>query len=382
MQITAERTIKIRQLIVHGELFNYMSGGHALAILELASALPGIDAPLVNQKLLGGQLLHIAERLLKGPVSCGLLEPREGRYHLTAYGLDSLRERRTWGHQHRAVMAVGVLEGLAPGHEEDHHLHLLARVDQADDTSRFEQVEYGKVTPPPIGRLMQRLERREKFRALAGESAEPGALRTTEYLLLRSSGGKMFHNSLPALVVSHFRHAVAGQAARWEIEKVEPINQSPSPLKKLLIGFAGHILPVTSELELDPLLAERGFHRRSDGAYFYANHDSLQRSVIDVAELVFEQSLRYQEEWTLKIKGRLAAASPEQATEWYFARYFQADKVVAWEELRKDYADYARRAGQPQPVSDESLRAAFYAFASSPNRAAHSRRGFFLHFPR
>jgi len=86
--------------------------------------------------------------------------------------------------------------------------------------------------------------------------------------------------------------------------------------------------------------------------------------------------------WSLKIEGRLAAASPEQALQWYFAKVFNDDAIVTLEALHQDYGAYARRAGQPAPVTDEALRAAFCAFVSSRTRAARSRRGFFLHFPR
>ena len=67
---------------------------------------------------------------------------------------------------------------------------------------------------------------------------------------------------------------------------------------------------------------------------------------------------------------------------WYFAKVFKADKICTIEALREDYDAYARKAGQAEPVTDEELRSAFYAWASPTNRAAHSRRGFFLHFPR
>ena len=61
---------------------------------------------------------------------------------------------------------------------------------------------------------------------------------------------------------------------------------------------------------------------------------------------------------------------------------FKADKIFTIEALREDYDAYARKAGQAEPFTDEELRSAFYAWASPTNRAAHSRRGFFLHFPR
>jgi len=36
MQITAERRVKLTQLIVHGDLSKYQAGGQMLAVLELA----------------------------------------------------------------------------------------------------------------------------------------------------------------------------------------------------------------------------------------------------------------------------------------------------------------------------------------------------------
>lgn len=66
MQITAERRVKLTQLIVHGDLFKYQAGGQMLAVLELARALDGVDVPTINKVLLGGGLYQVAETLLKG----------------------------------------------------------------------------------------------------------------------------------------------------------------------------------------------------------------------------------------------------------------------------------------------------------------------------
>ena len=81
MHITAEKMVKLTQLIVHGELFKYQAGGQTLALIELAQAQEGIDATAINKVLLGGGLYQVAETLLKGAIACELLVARDGKYH-------------------------------------------------------------------------------------------------------------------------------------------------------------------------------------------------------------------------------------------------------------------------------------------------------------
>ena len=376
MHITAEKRVKLTQLIVHGELFKYQAGGQMLALLELAQAQQGIDVAAINKVLLGGGLYQVAETLLEGAIACELLVERDGKYHLSDYGQASLREKRAWSPLHTSVMAVGILEALAPGQGEDHPLHLVARLDEKDHLEKFTPVDSSQSeTTSPIARLLQRLDERAKWVALAEDG------RSFEALLLKSPGSRMFCNSMAALVASEWRPAAKGQPAQWEVTKVETLNQSPTPLKRLLDRLVGNRLPAANELQVVPLLAEAGFIQQPDGAFVYTRDDALARAVINVRELAFEQRIT-SEGWGLKIRGRLAASSSQQALHWYFAKVFAADAIVTLEALHEDYGTYARRAGRPEPVTDEALCAAFHAWASSPTRAAHSRRGFFLHFPR
>ena len=382
MHIIAEKRVKLTQLIVHGELFKYQAGGQMLAVLELAQALDGVDATAINKVLLGGGLYQVAETLLKGAIACELLIPRDGKYDLSDYGQASLREGRAWAPLHSSVMAVGMLEALAPGHAEDHPLHLVARLDSKDHLDKFAPADsFQGEGSTPIGRFIQRLEARAKWLALAEDGVSSSDGRSFEALLLKSEGSRMFCNSMPALVASEWRPATKNQPAQWEIKKVETLNQSPTPLKRMLDRLAGSLLPDVGERQVEPILAHAGFIQQPDGSFTYAHENALERSVIDVCSLTFEQRVPSQG-WDLKIKGRLAAASPQQALHWYFAKIFKRDAIVTLEALREDYGAYARRAGQPAPVTDEALCAAFAAWASSPTRAAHSRRGFFLNFPR
>ncbi len=382
MQITAERRVKFTQLIVHGELFKYQAGGQMLAVLELAQARDGVDAPAINKVLLGGGLYQVAETLLKGAIACELLVARGDKYHLSEYGHASLREGRAWSSQHTSVMAVGMLEALAPGQVEDHPLHLVARLDAKDHLEKFTPVDpiQGDLSTP-AARFIQRLDARAKWEALTEDGMPASEGRSFDALLLKSAGSRMFSNSMPALVASEWQPAREGQPARWKVKKVETLNQSPTPLKRLLDRLAGSLLPDVGRRQIEPVLAQAGFLQQPNGSFIYDREDALERSVIDVGALTFEQRIN-DEGWSLKVKGQLAAASPRQALQWYFAKVFKADVIVTLEGLRASYGEYARRAGQSAPVTDEELRTAFYSWASSPSRSAHSRRGFFLHFPR
>lgn len=352
-----------------------------LALLELAQAQDGVEAASINRVLLGGGLYHVAETLLKGATSCKLLVAQDGRYLLSEYGRKSLDEGRAWASMHTSVMAIGILEALAPGQAGDHPVHLVARLDKKDHLDKFTPVNpaQGGLTPS-LESFLRRLEARAKWSALSEDGSSHEA-RSFEALLLKSNGSQMFSNSMHTLVAAKWRPPAKGQPAQWELKKVATLNQSPTPLKKLLDRLVGHRLPATSEISVAPLLANVGFLQQPDGSFIYAKDDALNRVVIDVCALTFEQ-LVHSEGWTLKIKGRLAAASTEQALLWYFTKVFKADKIFTAEAMRADYNDYARRAGQPAAVTDEDLRNAFYAWASSATVAAHSRRGFFLHFPR
>ena len=382
MHIIAEKRVKFTQLIVHGELYRYKVGGQMLALLELAQAQEGISAASINRVLLGGGLYQVAETLLKNAAACELLVDRDGTYQLSDYGRDSLREGRAWSALHTSVMAVGMLEALAPGQTNDHHLHLVARVDEKDHLDKFVPVNPGQEgVPAPIGRFLRRLDGRAKWTALAEGNVSGADGRSFEALLLKSDGSRMFWNDMAALVAAKWLPAAKGQPAQWEVTKVETLNQAPSPLKRLLEGLAGHRVPDVGERQVIPQLAQAGFRQQPDGAFVYEKDDALARSVIDVQNLTFVQRL-VSDGWGLKVEGRLAAASSDQALRWYFAKAFKADAIVSLEALREDYGAYARRAGQPGAVTDEALRAAFYACASAPTRAAHSRRGYFLHFPR
>ena len=382
MHIIAEKRVKLTQLIVHGELFKYQVGGQMLAVLELAHALDGVDAVAINKVLLGGGLYQVAETLLKGAIACELLVERCGKYHLSDYGQASLREGRAWSPLHTSVMAVGMLEALAPGQAEDHPVHLVARLDAKDHLDKFTPVDPSQgETTSPVASFLQRLDERAKWVALAEDGMSSSDGRSFDALLLKSEGSRMFCNSMPALVASEWRPATKGQPAQWEVKKLETLNQSPTPLKRMLERLAGSLLPDVGERQIEPILAQAGFIQQPDGSFTYAHENALERSVIDVCNLTFEQRVPSQG-WDLKIKGRLAASSSQQALHWYFAKMFKRDAIVTLEALREDYGAYARRAGQPAPVTDEALCAAFDAWASSPTRAAHSRRGFFLHFAR
>ena len=381
MQITAERRVKLTQLIVHGEIFKYRAGGQMLALLELAQAQDGVDAASINRVLLGGEHYHVAQTLLKGALACELFVAQDGKYLLSAYGQASLLEGRAWSSMHTSVMAIGLLEGLAPGQTGDHPVHLVARLDTKDVLDKFTQVDssQGELSPP-LKSFLQRLDERAKWSALSEDGSSHEA-RSFEALLLKSNGSQMFSNSMHTLVSAKWCPSSKGQPAQWEIKKVETLNQSPTPLKKLLDRLVGHRLPAASEISVAPLLAKAGFLQQPDGSFVYAKDDALNRAVIDVCNLTFEQRIK-SDDWDLKVKGQLAAASSQQALLWYFTKVFKADKIFTAEAMRADYNDYARRAGQPAAVTDEDLRAAFYAWASSVTVAAHSRRGFFLHFPR
>jgi hypothetical protein len=382
MHIVAEREVKFTQLIVHGEIFKYRAGGQMLALLELAQALEGLDAASINRVLLGGGLYHVAETLLKGAIACELLHLQEGKYLLSEYGQASLREGRAWAPMHTSVMAIGILEALAPGQAGDHPAHLVARLDTKDHLDKFTPVDsaLGGLSPS-VARFLRRLDERAKWVAMSEDGGPGHEARSFDALLLKSNGSRMFSNSMQALVAAAWLPAAKGQSAQWEIKKVETLNQSPTPLKKLLDHLIGKRLPATSEMMIAPLLVAAGFLQQSDGAFIYARDDALARSVIDVRELTFEQRIKA-DGWGFKVKGRLVASSPQQALQWYFAKVFKADKIFTIEALREDYDAYARRAGQAEPVTEEELRSNFYAWASPAKRAAHSRRGFFLHFPR
>ena len=382
MHITAERRVTLTQLIVHGELFKYQTGGQMLALLELAQAQDGIDAASINRVLLGGGLYQVAETLLKAAIACELLVEREGKYHLSAYGQASLLEGRAWASMHTSVMAIGILEALAPGQAGDHPAHLVARLDEKDHLDKFLPVDYAHGgMSAPIMRLLERLDERTKWVALAEDRVSGSDGRSFDALLLKSPGSRMFCNSMTALVASELRPAAKGQPAQWEVTKLETLNQSPTPLKKLLDRLVGNRLLATSEMTIAPLLADVGFLQQADGSFAYVHDNALDRSVIDVCKLTFEQRIKTGG-WDFKVKGRLVASSSQQALHWYFAKVFEADAIVTLEALHEDYVTYARRAGQPEPVTDEKLRSAFYAWASPAKRAAHSRRGFFLHFSR
>ena len=382
MQITAERRVKLTQLIVHGDLFKYQAGGQMLAVLELAHALDGVDVPVINKVLLGGGLYQVAKTLLKGAIACELLVARGDKYHLTEYGQASLRECRAWAPLHTSVMAVGMLEGLAPGQTEDHPMHLVARLHAKDHLVKFTPIDpvQGDLSTP-AARFIQRLDARAKWEALAEDGVPGSEGRSFDALLLRSAGSRMYSNSMSALVASEWQPARKGQPAQWKVKKVATLNQYPTPLKRLLDRLAGSLLPDVGERQVEPALAQAGFIPQPDGTFIYDREDALGRKVIDVGELTFEQRID-SEGWSLKVKGRLAAASAQQALQWYFAKVFKADVIATLDALRTDYGTYARRAGQPAAVTDKELRDAFSSWASSPNRAARSRRGFFLHFPR
>lgn len=382
MHITAERRVTLTQLIVHGELFKYQTGGQMLALLELAQAQDGIDAASINRVLLGGGLYQVAETLLKAAIACELLVEREGKYHLSAYGQASLLEGRAWASMHTSVMAIGILEALAPGQAGDHPAHLVARLDEKDHLDKFLPVDSAQGgLSPSVARFHQRLDARAKWEALSEDGGPGHEARSFDALLLKSKGSRMFSNSMQALVAAEWCPAAKGQSAHWEVKKVETLNQSPTPLKKMLDRLVGNRLLANSEMTIAPLLADAGFLQQADGSFAYAHDNALDRSVIDVCKLTFEQRIT-SEGWGLKVKGRLAASSSQQALDWYFAKVFKADEIVTLEALHEDYGTYARRAGQPEPVTDEELRSGFYAWASPTKRAAHSRRGFFLHFPR
>jgi hypothetical protein len=382
MHITAEKMVKLTQLIVHGELFKYQAGGQTLALIELAQAQEGIDATAINKVLLGGGLYQVAETLLKGAIACELLVARDGKYHLSKYGLASLLEGRAWASMHTSVMAIGILEALAPGQAGDHPANLVARLDTKDHLDKFTLVDFAQGgLSPSVARFLRRLDERAKWVAMSEDGGQGHEARSFDALLLKSNGSRMFSNSMQALVAAAWCPAAKGQSAQWEIKKVETLNQSPTPLKKLLDHLIGKRLPATSEMMFAPLLAAAGFLQQADGAFIYARDDALTRSVIDVRELTFEQRIKA-DGWGFKVKGRLVASSPQQALQWYFAKVFRADKIFTIEALREDYDAYARRAGRAEPVTEEELRSNFYAWASPAKRAAHSRRGFFLHFPR
>jgi hypothetical protein len=382
MHIVAEKQVKLTQLIVHGEIFKYRAGGQMLALLELAQAQAGVDAASINRVLLGGGLYHVAETLLKGALACELLVVQDGKCLLSEYGHASLREGRAWASMHTSVMAIGILEALAPGPAGDHPMHLVARLDTKDHLDKFTLVDSAQGgRSPSVAQFLQRLEERVKWQALSEDGGSGHEARSFDALLLKSSGSRMFSNSMQALVAAEWCPAAKGQSAQWEVKKVETLNQSPTPLKKLLDHLVGNRLPATSEIMIAPLLADGGFLRQANGSFVYARDDALARSVIDVRELTFEQRIKT-DGWGFKVKGRLVASSPHQALQWYFAKVFKADKIFTIEALREDYDAYARKAGQAEPVTDEELRSAFYAGVSPTKRAAHSRRGFFLHFPR
>lgn len=382
MNIIAEKQVKFSQLIVHGELFKYKAGGQMLALLELAQAQGGVDAASINRVLLGGGLYQVAATLLKSAVACELLAAGEGKYQLSEYGRASLREGRAWSALHTSVMAIGMFDALAPGQQDDHHLHLVARLDDNDHLDKFSPIEPGETRMPgAIKRFLQSLDARAKWTALAESQVSGSDGRSFEALLLKSDESRMFWNDMAALAKVKWLPPAKGKPAEWEVTSVETLNQAPTPLKKLLEGLAGHRLPDIGERQVVPILAKSGFNQRPDGSFTYIREDALDRGVIDVCKLTFVQRVA-SHGWSLKVEGRLAASSPDQALHWYFAKCFKADQIFTMDALRDDYGAYARRAGQPEAVTDAALRSAFYAFASSPNRAAHSRRGFFLHFPR
>jgi hypothetical protein len=137
---------------------------------------------------------------------------------------------------------------------------------------------------------------------------------------------------------------------------------------------------VDANLNLIEDLLKNGFQQQPNGTFCYLGSDSLKRSILDLEKLTFIQLIKI-DGWSYRIEGKLSAVSLDQALQWYFAKYFKLDAVVELHKLRDDFQSYARRAGLSGEVTDEQLRNSFIAWSSAPNRAANSRRGFFLHFP-
>lgn len=380
MKITAVKGISIHQLIVHGEFYDYKKGSYMLGLLELAKAYETIDVALVNRILLGGGLFQVAERLINATVACELIEKTEKGYVLTQYGRDSLAESHAWSPLFKSIMTIGILDFMAPGSTESYHLHPVAKVDNYDSYDKFQPFESQKV-PELIQNFVNQLKQKKKWTAFTNKNDSYESVgRSFPSLFLPSDGGQFSWNSLDADVTLSWNDSNSYPGGSWTIKSIKTLNQYRTPLKMILEQIAGQNIAVDAKLNLIEDLQNKGFQQQANGSFCYPGSDSLKRTILDLENLTFMELIKI-DGWSYRIEGKLSAVSLEQALQWYFARYFKRDAVVELHALRDDFNSYARRAGVSGEVTDEQLRNSFIAWPSAPNRAANSRRGFFLHFP-
>ena len=380
MKITAVKGISIHQLIVHGEFYDYKKGSYMLGLLELAKAYEAIDVVLVNRILLGGGLFQVAEHLINATVACELIEKTEKGYVLTQYGRDSLAESHAWSPLFKSIMTIGILDFMAPGSTESYHLHPVAKVDDADSYEKFQSFESQKV-PELIQNFVNQLKQKKKWTAFTNKNdSYESAGRSFPSLFLPSVGGQFLWNSLLADVTLSWNDSNSSPGGSWTIKSIKTLNQYRTPLKTILEQIAGQNIAVDAKLNLIQDLQNKGFQQQPNGSFCYLGSDSLKRTILDLENLTFVELIKI-DGWSYRIEGKLSAVSLEQALQWYFARYFKRDAVVELHALKDDFNTYARRAGVSGEVTDEQLRNSFIAWSSSPNRAANSRRGFFIHFP-
>jgi hypothetical protein len=376
MKITATKTLYVYQLAIHGELFSYSKGGYMLSLLELADAHGAINRKMVNSILLGSGLAQIADLLLKATTDCELLKLTDQGYVLTPYGRNSLKEKKAWAPLYTSAMAIGILADIAPGTNDYYHLHPVARLDHQDDAGKFNLLDSDN-TPACILKFVNDLETKKKWNAITDDNSSSPSFDT---LLLASPEGQIFWNELAVNVSLECKSSAQSNNTTWIIEKVEPLNQARTPFRNLLSKLkGGHVLTALN-LDLTEQLKARGFKKNSNGAFEYTKPDIFERlAVCDLEKLEFIQTIQ-EEGWSFKITGRLAASTPQQALHWYFAKNFRKDTVMTLQELQSDLSTYTEKAGQKSLTSPEALRNGFKEWATSPHRAASSRRGYFLHF--
>ena len=375
MKITAHKDIRIYQLVAHGDFYDYKKGGYMLSVLELANARGAINAKIINKILLGGGLLQIAQRLLDATVACKLLIKTDDGFILTDYGRNSLAESCAWSPLYTSIISIGILDNVVPDSLAQYDLHPVTKLDINDDADLFNSIDDSD-TPACILNFVQELLEKKKWLAFTVKNEMEGIEgRSFFSLLLPSKGAKMFWNSIDALLTLE----MSEEEKCWLIDSIKPKNQSKTPLKFMLSNMEGQKISATGTLNLLEELESKGFHQHLNGAFTYTKDDVLERKVINLKELNFTQ-LIIKDTWSYRIEGKLAAVNIEQVLQWYFARYFELDAVVEISALKRDFMNYAKRAGQTDVITDRQLFSAYNTWACAPNRAVRSRRSYFLHF--